>query len=199
MLLVRHGQTPTTGRVLPGRAPGLHLSEIGRDQAVRVAERLEGLQVDALVSSPLERAQETASPSAARLALNVVVDEGLSECDFGRWTGRKLTSLYGLKAWREVQQSPSTFRFPEGESFAEAQARLVEAVTRLRRPDGLIVCFSHADPIKLLLNHLLGSPLDHVQRLHVDTGSISVVEWTDDTPLVRTINSTHGSLAGLRG
>src|SRR6476620_7828206 len=65
ILLVRHGQTPTTGTVLPGRAPGLHLSDRGRAQAERVAERLAGLPVNALYSSPLERACETAEPTAA--------------------------------------------------------------------------------------------------------------------------------------
>ncbi len=87
VLLVRHGETPTTGMVLPGRAPGLHLSERGRAQAERVAERLAGLSVSALYSSPLERARETAEPTAAGTGLAVQREPGLLECDFGDWTG----------------------------------------------------------------------------------------------------------------
>ena len=87
LLLVRHGETPTTGMVLPGRAAGLHLSERGRAQAERVAERLAGLPVRALYTSPLERACETAEPTAASTGLEVHREPGLLECDFGDWTG----------------------------------------------------------------------------------------------------------------
>src|SRR6476469_834925 len=96
LLLVRHGETPTTGMVLPGRAPGLHLSDRGRAQAERVAERLAGLSVDALYSSPLERACETAEPTAARTGLAVKHDDGLLECDFGGWTGLAIADLATL-------------------------------------------------------------------------------------------------------
>ncbi len=196
VLMIRHGQTPTTGRVLPGRAPGLHLSEVGREQAAGVADRLANLPIAALFTSPLERARETAAPTTERLGLAATPDDGLLECDFGDWTGRTLSSLSRLKAWRTVQQTPSTFRFPGGESFAEAQSRVVDAVERLRHPEDTIACFSHADPIKLLLTHCLGAPLDHLQRLHVDTGSISVIEWPNiGPPLVRAVNTHHGSLA----
>src|SRR6478735_6702951 len=82
ILLVRHGQTPTTGTVLPGRAPGLHLSDRGRAQAERVAERLAGLPVDVIYSSPLERTRETAEPTAACAGLKVNENAGLIECDF---------------------------------------------------------------------------------------------------------------------
>src|SRR6478672_13141752 len=103
LLLVRHGETPTTGMVLPGRAPGLHLSDRGRAQAERVAERLAGLSVDALYSSPLERACETAEPTAARTGLAVTSDNGLLECDFGGWTGSAIADLAGLPEWQTVQ------------------------------------------------------------------------------------------------
>src|SRR6478672_11842909 len=108
LLLVRHGETPTTGMVLPGRAPGLHLSDLGRAQAERVAERLAGLSVDAVYSSPLERAMETADPTAARAGLEVKQDAGLLECDFGEWTGASLAELVGLPQWQTVQHSPSS-------------------------------------------------------------------------------------------
>src|SRR5207249_5192154 len=88
VLLVRHGQTVTTGTVLPGRAPGLHLSDEGRAQAEAAAARLAELpRVDAVYASPLERARETARPIAASRQTRVATDSGLVECNFGEWTG----------------------------------------------------------------------------------------------------------------
>ena len=125
LLLVRHGQTPTTGTVLPGLAPGLHLSDGGRVQAQRVAERLAALPIDGIYSSPLERACETAEATAASTGLKVNEHAGMIECDFGAWTGAALTELARLPQWQTVQHTPSAFRFPEGESFAQMQARMV--------------------------------------------------------------------------
>src|SRR6476660_3249035 len=150
LLLVRHGETPTTGMVLPGRAPGLHLSDRGRAQAERVAERLTGLPVDAVYSSPLERTRETAEPTAAGFRVELREEAGLVECDFGEWTGAALSELAGLPEWQTVQHNPSAFRFPDGESFQEMQARIVGALEVLgtAHAGGVVVCFSHADPIK---------------------------------------------------
>ncbi|WP_282004883.1 MSMEG_4193 family putative phosphomutase [Propioniciclava sinopodophylli] len=193
VLLVRHGLTPTTGRVLPGRAPGLHLSDQGRAQSEALVERLAGVRPDALYTSPLERTRETAAPLAAASGLVATVEDGLVECDFGEWTGRELTELARLKSWRTVQQAPSTFRFPGGESFVELQARMVGTLDRLRsaHPGGTVVCFSHADPIKVALAHALGTPLDLFQRIAVDPASVSVLAHEPGRPpTVRTVNAT---------
>lgn len=201
LLLVRHGQTPTTGSVLPGRAPGLHLSDRGREQAERVAERLAGLRVDALYSSPMERAQETAAPTAARTGLAVTAEEGLLECDFGGWTGSAISDLAALPEWQTVQHSPSQFRFPDGESFPEMQARIVGAMERVRdaHAGGVVVCFSHADPIKAAVAHALGTPLDLFQRIYISPGSVSAISYTDgQDPAVLMVNSTAEPLSGLR-
>ncbi|WP_114854601.1 histidine phosphatase family protein [Brachybacterium sp. YJGR34] len=200
VLLVRHGRTPTTGRDLPGRAPGLSLDGSGRDQAQRLAARLAGLRIDALYSSPLERAQETAAPTARRTGLAVREEPGLLEGEFGDWTGRPLAELTALPAWQDVQRHPAGFRFPGGESFAEMQARMVGTIERLRREHegGTVVCFSHADPIRLLLAHALGTPLDAFQRISVGTASVSAISYaTDRDPVVLTVSSTTDSLAQL--
>lgn len=204
ILLVRHGATSTTGSVLPGRAPGLHLSEAGRSQARRVGERLlerhHHHPIQALYSSPLERAHETAGASAAALGLPVQIDDGLLECEVGEWTGRPLSELSALPQWRTVQSSPSTFRFPGGESFREMQDRMVATMDRLRtaHPGGSVVCFSHADPIRSLLAHALGGPLDSMQRLSVSPCSVSAVLYPAETnPVVLLTNSSSLSLAEL--
>src|SRR5256884_255082 len=120
VLLVRHGSTPTTGKVLPGRATGLHLADDGRAQADAVADRIGALaKVDAVYTSPLERTRETAAPIARRFGHKVVAERGLLECDFGEWTGQDLKALMKLPEWGTVQRWPSGFRFPGGESFPE--------------------------------------------------------------------------------
>jgi probable phosphoglycerate mutase len=200
ILLVRHGKTPTTGKLLPGRAPGLHLAEEGVAQAVRAGERIAELAtVDALYCSPLERARETAAPIGKSLGMRPKVDRGLLECDFGDWTGAELAKLYKVPEWRTVQKAPSTFRFPSGESFTEMQVRIVSALDRLRaqHPGGTIVCVSHADPIKAAMAHALGTHIDLFQRIVISTCSISAISWSLDGPVALTVNSTGGSLREL--
>ena len=145
----------------------------------------------------LERARETAAPIAAARNLKVRIDKGLLECDFGEWTGRQLTALAKLRDWRTVQQAPSTFRFPGGESFVELQTRMITLMERLRATHRgqTVACFSHADPIKALLTHAVGTHLDHFQRMDVGTGSVSVIDWpAHGAPVVRSVNSTDGPL-----
>jgi probable phosphoglycerate mutase len=199
VLLVRHGQTPTTGKVLPGRAPGLHLADKGREQAEAAAERIAGLKkVTAVYASPLERTRETAAPIAKRLGLRVRSERGLLECDFGDWTGAELKKLYKLPEWRTVQSYPSGFRFPAGESFAEMQSRIGGAITKLvaAHPGETIVAVSHADPIKSAVSSALGSNLDLFQRIVISPCSISAIHYTIAGPAVLTVNET-GDLAVL--
>ncbi len=201
VLLVRHGQTSTTGTLLPGRAPGLHLAEVGQQQAARAAERIAELKsVDAVYASPLERARETAAPIAAARGHKVKIERGLLECDFGEWTGQELKVLMKLPEWRTVQRYPSGFRFPGGESFTEMQSRMVAAVEKLcaAHRGGVVVAVSHADPIKALVAHAMGTHLDLFQRIVISTCSVTAIAYTDAGPIVLSVNSTGGSLAELR-
>jgi probable phosphoglycerate mutase len=198
VLLVRHGTTPTTGKVLPGRAPGLHLSDEGRAQADAVAGRIAALagadsrQPVAVYASPLERTTETARPIARQLGLRVRTERGLIECDFGTWTGAKLSGLYKKPEWTQVQRWPSGFRFPGGESFLEMQARMASAIARLvlLHRGGTIVAVSHADPIKAAVSSAAGTQLDLFQRLTVSPCSVSALAYGDGGPSVLTVNST---------
>jgi probable phosphoglycerate mutase len=194
ILLVRHGSTATTGTVLPGRAPGLHLSERGIAQAQVVAARIGELtkRPVAIYVSPLERARETAAPIAAALKLRPVIERGLLECDFGSWTGKKLNLLARKAEWKNVQHSPSTFRFPEGESFAEMQQRVWATLERLaaKHRGRCIVVVSHADTIKAAVTYAQGVPLDLFQRTVISTCSVSAIGFTGSGPVVLTVNST---------
>ncbi|MEY2765219.1 MAG: hypothetical protein RL552_124 [Actinomycetota bacterium] len=201
VLLVRHGTTPTTGKILPGRARGLHLAESGKEQARRAAERIAELgAIAAIYSSPLERARETAAPIAGALRKPVRIERGLLECDFGDWTGQSLRRLMKKPEWTTVQRAPSMFRFPDGESFVEMQTRMADAVDRIRRRHAgkTVVCVSHADPIKALVAHATGTPLDLFQRIVISTCSVTAIMYTDSSPIVLTVNSTGASLKDLR-
>jgi len=200
VLFVRHGQTPTTGATLPGRARGLHLADAGHRQAEAVAARIAELpRVDAVYSSPLERARETAQPIARARGLRVQVERGLLECDFGDWTGGELKQLAKLPEWRVVQRYPSGFRFPGGESFSEMQQRIVATAQALaaRHEGGVVVAVSHADPIKAALAHALGTHLDLFQRIVVSPCSVSAVSYSAGGPIVLTVNAT-GALTELK-
>ena len=200
ILLVRHGQTSTTGTILPGRASGLHLSERGVAQAEGVAARIAELSKKpvALYVSPLERARETAAPISSALKLRLTVERGLLECDFGTWTGKKLALLSKKPEWRAVQHSPSTFRFPEGESFTDMQLRIWTTLERLatKHRNRTIVVVSHADPIKAAVTFAQGVPLDLFQRTVISTCSVSAIALTNSTPIVLCVNNT-GSLKEL--
>ncbi len=192
LLLVRHGATPSTGKVLPGRAPGLHLSPRGRAQAERLAERLASLgRPLALYSSPLERARETLAPVAATLGSPVKVERGLTECDFGAWTGQSLARLRRRAEWSQVQTSPSTFTFPEGESFSAMGQRMWATLGRLaeRHRGEVVVAASHADPIKAAVTQALGVPLDLFQRTVISPCSVSAIMLGSGAPLVLCVNA----------
>lgn len=202
ILWVRHGKTPTTGAVLPGRAKGLHLASEGIAQAERAGGRIARLgdkKIAAVYASPMERTQETAKPIARALGLRVRTARGLVECDFGEWTGAKLSDLRKLKEWSQVQRYPSGFRFPGGESFSEMQSRVVDEAARLVRahPGETIVAVSHADTIKAAVAHANGTHLDLFQRTVVSPCSITAVTYTFDGPYVLTVNSTGDDLSAL--
>lgn len=200
VLFVRHGQTPTTGKKLPGRAPGLHLADKGVAQAERAGERIAALsRVAAVYASPMERTQETAAPIAKACKLRVRTHKGLIEADFGKWTGKNLSDLRKLPEWKTVQSYPSGFRFPGGESFPEMQTRMTGAVTELvaKHPGETIVAVSHADTIKAAVADAQGTPLDLFQRIVISPCSVSAVMYTATGPIVLSVNSTGDDLSTL--
>ncbi|MGH9138639.1 MAG: MSMEG_4193 family putative phosphomutase [Acidimicrobiales bacterium] len=201
VLLVRHGQTPTTGRLIPGRARGLHLADEGRHQADAVAERIAplGAKVAAVYASPLERTRETARPIARALGLRVRTERGLVDFDTGDWTGQELKTLSKRPEWKTVQWRPSVFRFPGGESFAEGHLRICSTLDRLaaEHAGGVVVAVSHADPIRLAVANALGAHLDLFQRVMVSPCSVSAITYSPAGQSVLFVNSTGRDLNGL--
>jgi len=101
------------------------------------------------------------------------------DADIGKWQGKSWKVLSLTKVWKIVQQSPSRFRFPDGESFPEIQTRISNVleviIKKHNKPQDIVAVVFHADPIKLAVSHFLGLPLDHFQRLSCDTGSMTAL------------------------
>ncbi|MCL5027274.1 MAG: histidine phosphatase family protein [Chloroflexi bacterium] len=192
ILLVRHSETEYVRKgCLAGRLPGMHLNEKGRAQAQALAEKLAGAQIKAVYSSPLERALETAEPIGKTLGLEVARRDGLIETDYGEWQGKTLKGLSRLKVWHVLQHTPSLMSFPGGESIAESQHRICREIERLRvqhDPKDIIVCVSHADPIKLAVAYYIGLPLDAFQRLYIAPASLTALHIGDSASHLLTLN-----------
>lgn len=178
ILLIRHGENDWVkeGR-LAGWLPGVHLNQVGREQAAAAAERIAALPIEALYSSPVERCTETATIIADHLGLAVNPLDEVGEVRYGEWEGKRLKDLAKDPLWRTVQFAPSRMTFPGGESLRAVQARAVEAIERLhsQHEKAYVVVVSHADVIKLVVAHFLGMHLDLFQRIRISPASISIV------------------------
>jgi probable phosphoglycerate mutase len=182
-VLLRHGDT----RLSPEhRFSGLHdlpLSASGIRQAQAAACRLAaGAPIDAVVSSPMQRAVDTAVIAAAELGLTAVIDDDLRETDFGDWDGMTLAEIQqrwpaAAAAWRrDPGQAP-----PDGESFADTAHRVNRVCDRLLRDHGgqTVLVVSHVTPIKILLCRALGAPLSTLYRLYLGSACINEIQWYD--------------------
>ncbi|AKS33665.1 histidine phosphatase family protein [Mycolicibacterium goodii] len=206
VILLRHGRsTSNTAHTLAGRSDGVDLDDRGREQAEGIVSRIGDLPVRAIVRSPMLRCERTVDPLAAALGLQPIVDERLTEVDYGEWTGRKISELLKEPLWSVVQAQPSAAVFPDGEGLAQVQARAVAAIRERDRAlagehgaDVLWVACTHGDVIKAVLADALGVHLDGFQRITADPASMSVVRYTELRPFVMHINHTGPQLsAGL--
>jgi probable phosphomutase (TIGR03848 family) len=220
LVLLRHGRsTANTSGVLAGWTPGVNLDEHGRKQAEAVADRLRTVPLAAIVTSPLDRCQQTLAPvwvdrepglqpagQATESKLEPVVDDRFGECHYGDWTGKKITELVKEPLWKVVQQHPSAAVFPGegGEGLAATQARAVAAVREWNAKveaehgkDAVWLACSHGDVIKAILADAYGMHLDLFQRIVVDPCSVSIVRYSETRPFVVRVNDIGGDLSGL--
>jgi probable phosphoglycerate mutase len=192
ILLIRHGETDYVKKHhLAGRLPGVNLNDTGRQQAQAIAEKLAAAPLKAIYSSPLERTTQTAEPLAKALNLSIITRPGLIETDPGEWTGQSWKKLSRTKAWRILQSTPSIFRFPGGESYADSQMRIVQELltqSSQHAAQDLIACFSHADPIRLAIAYFIGLPLDMFHRLSISPGSISALHLSEGSARLLSLN-----------
>lgn len=205
VILARHGRTHANAEgLLAGRSGGVNLDDHGVTQAREAASRLTGVPLAAIVSSPLERCHQTARLLGVGRGMKVRLEERLTECDYGDWTGHKLKDLVKEPLWASVQRQPSGVRFPGGEAMAEMSARAVTAVREIdtevaagHGEHAVWLLVSHGDVIKSLLADALGMHLDAFQRIVVDPASLSVVRYTGDRPYVLAMNTVAGPLDHL--
>jgi probable phosphomutase (TIGR03848 family) len=203
VILLRHGRsTSNIAHTLAGRTDGVDLDEKGLEQAKALVDRIGSLPIRAIVRSPLLRCRRTVEPLAAALGIEPVVDERISEVDYGLWTGRKIGDLVKEPLWAVVQQQPSAAVFPDGEGLAHVQARAVTAVREHDRRlaeahdgDALWVACTHGDVIKAVVADALGAHLDSFQRITADPASMSVIRYTALRPFVVHVNHTGQQLA----
>ena len=197
--LVRHGMCDPVGHALAGRIPGIPLNAQGRDEAARVAERLAAASLAALVTSPIQRARETAAVIAARTKAPMHVDDALTEIDVGRWAGctfDELSSGVQSAEWRRFNTFRAGTRAGGGELMLDAQVRSVSALLAMRAPYAgeAVVVVSHADVIKAAVAYYIGMPLDLAQRLELAPASITTLSLDADGVRLLALNDT-GSIA----
>lgn len=205
LILLRHGRSSAnTSGVLAGRSPGVELDDTGKGQAWSLAQRLRPVPLAAVVTSPMQRCQQTIAPLLTGRDLTPLVEEELAEVDYGDWTGREIKTLGKEPLWRVVQQHPSAAVFPGGEGLAGMQARAVAAVRRhdaavaaRHGPTAVWLACSHGDVIKSVLADALGTHLDAFQRIVVDPGSMSVIAYTETRPFVVRVNDNGGDVSAL--
>ena len=188
--LIRHASHALLGHTIVGRLPGVQLSARGLREAEALASRLEGWPIQALYSSPLERARATAAAIADRLRLEVQAADELNEIDYGAWTNRTLADLREIPEWRRFNLFRSGSRIPGGESMVEVQDRMLQLIERLRcvHPEQTVALVGHGDVIKAALAYYLGVPLDLFGRIELSPASLSVIRVEPHGPQVLLIN-----------
>jgi len=203
VVLLRHGRTTAnTAGILAGQLPGVPLDERGRVQADDIGRRLASVPFSAVIASPLERTKTTARAviKHSKRPVGLSTDRAFIECDYGTWSGKKLSALAGKPLWSVVQQHPSAAEFPGGESMRGMQARAVEGIRAWNEAvgeRGVYLVVSHGDLIKAIIADALGMHLDHFQRIAIDPGSISVISYTALRPFVVKVNDTGEDVSYL--
>jgi probable phosphomutase (TIGR03848 family) len=193
LVLIRHATNDWVRKgLLAGWTPGVHLNEEGQSQAQALGKRLAASYLDAVYSSPLERALETAQAVAAPHGLQVQIKEGIGEVHYGEWNGQPIKKLVKNPLWMAVQVYPSSTRFPGGETIGEMQARVVTALDemQLAHPNSIIAAVAHADVIKAAVAYYAGVPLDLFQRLVISPASVTLVHLGHFGPRLLRMNDT---------
>jgi probable phosphomutase (TIGR03848 family) len=195
ILLIRHAHSVANERgILAGRTDGVFLTAKGESQAAELAKRLSGSKISKVHTSPLERCHLTINPLLKSIPAKdrpkIHINEDLSEVDYGKWTGKKLTSLYREKLWKIVQNRPSAMYFPDGEGMAQMQVRAMRAVHAAAAEGGLQVIVSHGDVIKSIVAAVLGTHLDNFQKIVIDPASITVLDFDGQDFRILTLNNT---------
>ena len=174
------------GKRITGRLPGVNINAEGEQQA----RCLVRLAADVIVSSPMERAIQTATPLAEHLSLPIQIDGAFSEVDFGEWSGKTIPELLAIPEWKLFNQFRSSVRLPGGESMLDVQRRVSEGLSRLSKvySEKTVAVFSHADVIKAAVSHYAGAPIDLMDRIEIHPASVTRIQLFDWGPKISSVN-----------
>jgi len=206
LVLIRHAHSEANAAgILSGRLPNVHLSEKGLEQSEHLAVRLGNFPVATLRISPMERCFQTISPWINSIVLpnnprfEPIIDQELTEVDYGSWSGKKLAVLSKNKLWKTVQEAPSRMYFPSGEGIAQMQSRAMTSVHEAvsTKAKGAAVIVSHGDVIKSIVASALGMHLDEFQRIVIDPASISILDFSTTKPRVLLLNDSRSVVTEL--
>ncbi|MBU3691930.1 MAG: hypothetical protein FGM47_00210 [Candidatus Nanopelagicaceae bacterium] len=195
-IFMRHAvSTANEAGLLAGRMPGVILSKKGEKQALAIVSKLNSLYIDKILVSPQERCLQSVKPWLGHARKRASVDVAFQEMNYGSWTGGKLNILSKSKDWSRIQKAPSTFTFPNGESFLAAQRRVQRRLNSLSRqfPKSSILIVTHGDIIKLAVASTLNMDLDEFQRIVVDPASITTAVWQGGQKSLISLNVSHRS------
>lgn len=199
ILLIRHGSTDLIGRVLYGRMPGVHINAEGTSQASALALALKTrYSLREVISSPMERAIETARPIAEAQGVDIGIDDAFNEIDFGDWMGKPFPELHDQELWQRYYQFRATTRPPGGESMMDVQSRAWAGIARIAERhqhanDAAIAVVTHGDVVRALILLVLGMSIDHIQRIEASPGSVSEILIRPSNLRVRTVNETFSA------
>ena len=204
MIRHAHSQANLAG-VLSGRRPNVHLSKDGIEQAKDLARRLGDFKPHEIRISPMERCLETISPwldkssESKAIRPKPIIDHGLTEVDYGDWSGKKLSVLTRNKLWSVVQNTPSQMYFPKGEGILEMQSRALQSIHNSidRKAKAPLVIVSHGDVIKSIVAASLGMHIDEFQRIIIDPASISIIDFSLAKPRVLLLNDNRAVVTDL--
>lgn len=206
LVLIRHAHSEANAAgILSGRLPDVHLSAKGIEQSEHLAVRLGNFPLTNLRISPMERCFETISPWINSIVLpsnpkfEPIIDQELTEVDYGTWSGKKLAVLSKNKLWKIVQESPSRMYFPSGEGIAQMQSRAMTSVHEAvsTKAKGSAVIVSHGDVIKSIVASALGMHLDEFQRIVIDPASISILDFSTTKPRILLLNDSKSVITDL--
>jgi broad specificity phosphatase PhoE len=192
IFLLRHAHSVANQQgILAGRMENIPLSKVGLSQIPSLSERLKEAKFDQVITSPIQRCLET----IAGLDFKVIVAAEFQEVHYGDWTGKKTSSLKRNALWREIHRNPASVRFPNGETLPEVQTRALLGVDRyVNRKSKNVLISTHADVVKVLILHALGTHLNNIDKLSIDNASISILDATEDGLKVVKVNDTSANL-----
>jgi len=199
IFLLRHAHSVANAKgILAGRMENIPLSKEGEEQRVLLATRLKDAKFDQIFSSPIQRCLETIDAWEPPADSNITIVEEFQEVHYGDWTGKKTSSLMRNAAWREIHKNPASVRFPNGETLPEVQTRALLGLDKyIKAKSKNILISTHADVVKVLILHALGTHLNNIDKISIDNASISVIDKTKDGLRVVKVNDTSANLKDL--